>query len=62
MPNKNYSPSIILNHYEFGLVAQLGEHLLCTQGVVGSNPFRSTKGATFECSDLMLLQKSKEEQ
>jgi hypothetical protein len=25
-----------------GDVAQLGEHLLCTQGVVGSNPSSST--------------------
>ena len=25
-----------------GGVAQLGEHLLCTQGVIGSNPFTST--------------------
>ena len=24
-----------------GLVAQLGEHLLCKQGVAGSNPVRS---------------------
>ncbi len=27
----------------FGGVAQLGEHLLCKQGVIGSNPFTSTK-------------------
>ena len=26
----------------FGGVAQLGEHLPCTQGVVGSNPIVST--------------------
>ncbi len=25
-----------------GAVAQLGEHLVCNQGVVGSNPIRST--------------------
>jgi hypothetical protein len=25
-----------------GGVAQLGEHLLCKQGVIGSNPFIST--------------------
>ena len=25
-----------------GGVAQLGEHLPCTQGVIGSNPFTST--------------------
>ena len=27
-----------------GGVAQLGEHLLCKQGVIGSNPFISTSG------------------
>ncbi len=27
----------------FGGIAQLGEHLLCKQGVVGSNPSASTK-------------------
>ena len=29
---------------KYGGVAQLGEHLLCKQGVIGSNPFISTKG------------------
>ena len=29
---------------EYGGVAQLGEHLLCKQGVIGSIPFISTKG------------------
>ena len=33
-----------------GGVAQLGEHLLCKQGVIGSNPFISTN-ATREGSD-----------
>ena len=28
---------------ELGAVAQLGEHLLCKQGVIGSIPFSSTK-------------------
>ena len=28
-----------------GGVAQLGEHLLCKQGVIGSIPFISTKGS-----------------
>ena len=28
-----------------GGVAQLGEHLLCKQGVIGSNPFISTSPA-----------------
>ncbi len=27
----------------YGGVAQLGEHLLCKQGVIGSIPFTSTK-------------------
>ena len=27
--------------FVFGGVAQLGEHLLCKQGVIGSNPFTS---------------------
>ena len=27
---------------KYGGVAQLGEHLLCKQGVIGSNPFIST--------------------
>ena len=29
---------------KFGGVAQLGEHLLCKQGVIGSIPFISTMG------------------
>ena len=28
-----------------GGIAQLVEHLLCKQGVIGSNPFTSTKNA-----------------
>ena len=28
----------------YGGIAQLGEHLLCKQGVSGSNPLISTKG------------------
>ena len=30
---------------QYGGVAQLGEHLLCKQGVIGSNPFISTSPA-----------------
>src|SRR2546422_5324995 len=30
-----------LSWLSFGAVAQLGEHLVCNQGVVGSNPIRS---------------------
>ena len=37
-------PSLVLV-VRFGAVAQLGEHLLCKQGVVGSNPSSSTKPA-----------------
>ena len=29
-----------------GGVAQLGEHLLCKQGVIGSNPFISTNAGS----------------
>ena len=31
-----------LIHPRNGLIAQLGEHLFCTQGVKGSSPFKST--------------------
>ena len=31
-----------------GAVAQLGEHLLCKQGVVGANPISSTNVSTVE--------------
>ena len=30
---------------KYGGVAQLGEHLLCKQGVIGSIPFISTMGS-----------------
>ena len=33
---------------KYGGVAQLGEHLLCKQGVIGSNPFISTSGEEVE--------------
>ena len=33
----------ILPPQPFGGIAQLGEHLLCKQGVIGSIPFTSTK-------------------
>ena len=35
---------------ENGGVAQLGEHLLCKQGVIGSNPFISTNPKGLEGS------------
>ena len=36
-------PPAALTCSKHGGVAQLGEHLLCKQGVIGSNPFISTK-------------------
>ena len=33
---------------EYGGVAQLGEHLLCKQGVIGSIPFISTRAVCEE--------------
>ncbi len=33
-----------------GAVAQLGEHLVCNQGVVGSNPIRSTEVRRSRCA------------
>ena len=39
---KSCCPCFTFNIYSFGGVAQLGEHLPCTQGVKGSNPFVST--------------------
>ena len=33
---------------KYGGVAQLGEHLLCKQGVIGSIPFISTKAQETE--------------
>ena len=33
---------ISLDAYSNGVLAQLGEHLPCTQGVIGSIPIRST--------------------
>ena len=36
---------------EFGGVAQLGEHLPCTQEAIGSNPFTSTTQTTDLMSD-----------
>ena len=37
-----------------GAVAQLGEHLLCKQGVSGSIPLSSTISIVLERSDLVL--------
>jgi hypothetical protein len=39
-----------LNCCSCGRVAQLGEHLLCKQGVAGSNPVTSTKPILFHRS------------
>jgi hypothetical protein len=38
----NNSPNSKIRNLRFGGVAQLGEHLLCTQEVIGSSPFTST--------------------
>jgi hypothetical protein len=35
--------------WPIGAVAQLGEHLLCKQGVTGSIPVRSTRNAPRVC-------------
>gem|GEM_PF-3793224 len=35
--------NFFINEKIFGAVAQLGEHLVCNQGVGGSNPLCSTK-------------------
>ncbi len=37
------APGITVKGQPFGDVAQLAEHLLCKQGVVGSNPIVSTE-------------------
>ena len=38
-----FRPTMIsLDAYYNGVLAQLGEHLPCTQGVIGSIPIRST--------------------
>jgi hypothetical protein len=36
------NPNSKIRNSSFGGVAQLGEHLLCTQEVIGSSPFTST--------------------
>ena len=39
-----FRPILIVNliiKFPFGALAQLGEHLLCTQEVIGSNPIGS---------------------
>ena len=42
-----------------GAVAQLGEHLLCKQGVSGSIPLSSTKSIGVETDGICLLKKYK---
>ena len=39
----------------FGALAQLGEHLLCKQGVIGSIPIGSTKLQTLHTRDTSFL-------
>lgn len=41
-PVKSYLFLTQMRTKPFGGVAQLGEHLPCTQGVIGSIPIRST--------------------
>ncbi len=41
-----------LRSWNYGLLAQLGEHLFCTQGVSGSIPLRSTIYRSIELSYL----------
>ena len=40
---KEYNPRMFRKE-AYGGVAQLGEHLPCKQGVMGSNPIISTRG------------------
>ena len=40
---KTIHSSLFTIHLPYGGVAQLGEHLPCKQGVMGSNPIISTK-------------------
>ena len=40
-----YIIHLVPNKTEYGGIAQLGEHLLCKQGVIGSIPIISTKAA-----------------
>ncbi len=42
MPTIPYLASLATAQWVDGGVAQLGEHLLCTQGVTGSSPVIST--------------------
>ena len=41
---KEYKPEKLREDVTNGGVAQLGEHLPCKQGVMGSNPIISTRG------------------
>src|SRR5439155_10950724 len=44
LPSPVHYPSIAsIPIFGEGAVAQLGEHLVCNQGVVGSNPIRSIR-------------------
>ena len=52
MENKGRTQKVSVPYYsiEYGGVAQLGEHLLCKQGVIGSIPFISTTRLGLETS------------
>ena len=43
-----------------GAIAQLGEHLLCTQGVIGSIPFSSTNRTVAQRKMKIMLRSGKE--
>jgi hypothetical protein len=51
-PHKCYNVQRVRS---FGRVAQLGEHLLCKQGVAGSIPVTSTKSLGLIAKDLLLV-------
>ena len=44
------------SHNKYGGVAQLGEHLPCKQGVMGSNPIISTKVTLEELLSKMFIE------
>ncbi len=50
-------PGLVLGGRAGGAVAQLGEHLLCKQGVSGSIPLSSTKSIGVEADGVCLLKK-----
>ena len=41
--NNSHNNNTLHTSYYYGAIAQMGEHLLCKQGVVGSIPTSSTE-------------------